>query len=123
MSTILVVDDEPMMRDVLRQMLEREGHQVLSASDGREGRTVCQNKRPDMIVTDIIMPGEDGLDMIDQIRANGYKAPILAISGGDRVITKQFGLQSAKLSGATEVLEKPFTRQQLVDKIRLLLGK
>lgn len=121
MATILVVDDEPMMRDALRQMLEREGFGVLTASDGKEGVSVCLARKPDLVISDIIMPGMDGLDMLAKLRQEAYKGPILAISGGDRVITPQFGLQSARLIGAAEVLEKPFTRQQLMDKVRALL--
>lgn len=123
MAVILVVDDEEGMRDLLRKTLEREGHQVRLASNGEEGINMALSLKPDLVITDIIMPKADGVDVVARLRKQQVNNPILAISGGARAITPQFSLDSARIVGCDDTLPKPFTRQQLLDKVNALLKK
>lgn len=122
MARILVIDDEEGMREMLRKMLEREGHQLHMASNGEEGVSAALAIKPDLVITDIIMPRADGVDVVVQLRKQLLNCPILAISGGARAITPQFSLESALIVGCNETLSKPFSRQQLLDKVKALLG-
>lgn len=121
MATILVIDDEEGMRDLLKKTLEREGHQVRLASNGEEGINMALAVKPDLVITDIIMPKADGVDVVVQLRKQMLNCPILAISGGARAITPQFSLDSARIVGSNDTLPKPFNRQQLLDKVNGLL--
>lgn len=113
MAKIVVVDDEQMVRDFLRQMLTREGHRVTLASDGEEALGVVEQVKPDLIITDIIMPNKDGIQFMTQLSKRYPAIPVIAISGGRRSVSAQFNLDSAELIGAKAVLTKPFTLEQL----------
>ncbi len=113
MAYILVIDDDDQLRNMMLQMLKRDNHTVISASDGNEGIKLCAEKKPDLIITDIIMPNKDGIEMIMELTQAGNQTPIIAISGGRRLVTAEFNLESAELLGVSGVLSKPFTREQL----------
>ena len=113
MANILVVDDESHMREMLQQLLELDHHHVTSATNGNDGLACFQRKRPDLIITDVIMPEKSGIDMIIDIRKIDTKTPVIAISGGQRSVYAVFNLDSSGLVGANFLLPKPFSRQQL----------
>ena len=84
MSRILIIDDERAIRSMIRQTLDRTGHEVEEASNGVEGMNVYRAKPADLIITDLVMPDQEGLETIMQLRREYTDARIVAISGGGR---------------------------------------
>lgn len=121
MYDILVVDDEPMIREGLKVALELEGHTATTASDGNEALRMISEKKPDLIITDIIMPESDGIEVICSVKENNPEIKILAISGGGRISAKDH-LKIAKQLGATGVLTKPFSTTDLLSEIDKLFA-
>ena len=115
-ALILVIDDESAVRRSLRRMLERAGHTVLEASDGRAGLTLFQQHRPELSIIDIIMPDMDGIEIIIEMRRERPQAKIIAISGGGQTQGLHF-LDMAKKLGAVEALAKPFRVKQLLEAV------
>ena len=115
MAHILLIDDDEPFCMMLVQMLTQEGHRVMSALDGEEGLRLIAQIKPDLIITDILMPRKDGIETIMELAHNGSTIPIIAISGGRRFISAEFNLESASLVGASikASLTKPFTRADL----------
>ena len=83
--SILVVDDEPLLRGFVQQMLERAGHRVASAEDGRKASEQMQQQPFDLVVTDLLMPERDGIELIDELRRQYPSVRIVAMSGGGRI--------------------------------------
>src|SRR5262245_48114491 len=106
MSRILIIDDDAVMRKIFERTLTFAGHSVRSASDGREGMTMLNAETADLIVTDIFMPNQEGLETIMEIRKNLPQVPIIAISGG--YVNSNSMLFIARQVGAAQVLKKPF---------------
>lgn len=121
MAHILLIEDDPQFAEMLQQMLEQDYHRVTSAADGEVGVRLAGEVKPDLILTDILMPKLDGIEAILALRKQGQAAPIIAMSGGRRSITADFNLESAELMGVSATLSKPFTRAQLRDAINQAL--
>jgi CheY-like chemotaxis protein len=121
-SHILLVDDDVQFRGMLEQMLVGDGHRVTSAGDGEEGMRLANEVNPDLIITDILMPLRDGIQTILALSRGGSEVPVIAISGGRRMISAEFNLESAKLLGVRATLGKPFTRAALREAILRALG-
>jgi len=121
MARILVVDDNDEIRRMMRLALELYGHDVLDAGNGVEALAQFRRRVTDLVVTDIVMPDMEGLQTIIELRALDSRVKILAISGGGTFVPEGY-LKSARMLGADEGLEKPFTVQQLVDAVNGLLG-
>jgi CheY-like chemotaxis protein len=107
---------------MLEQMLVGDGHRVTSAGDGEEGMRLANEVNPDLIITDILMPLRDGIQTILALSRGGSEVPVIAISGGRRMISAEFNLESAKLLGVRATLGKPFTRAALREAILRALG-
>jgi CheY-like chemotaxis protein len=118
---ILLVDDDEMSRQAVQRMLERAGHTVESTGSGREAIDRYATGEVDLLVTDLIMPEMDGLEIIQEIRRKDPAARILAISGGGRVQAEEY-LSVARKFGAVEVLPKPFASQDLKAAVDRALG-
>jgi two-component system response regulator (stage 0 sporulation protein F) len=120
MATILVIDDEKSIRNLLKEVLERANHRVLEACNGREGLTLYQQNKVDLVLMDILMPGTDGLEATLQLTREYLDAKVIAMTGaqGD----KNF-LDVAKLFGARRVFEKPFDLDKLIQAIKEELAK
>jgi CheY-like chemotaxis protein len=104
---VLVVDDEPSVRATLSLCLRAVGYETVCAEDGVAAQQLINDFRPSAIVTDIFMPVQDGLGLMNWLREQGLKIPVIAISGHLR--TMEFdGLAMARRLGATTILEKPF---------------
>jgi DNA-binding response OmpR family regulator len=116
-SSILVIDDDPVVRGTIRAILEDEGHSVSSAEDGRRGLAAFRKSRPDVVVIDIIMPDKEGIETIMELRSIWPEGLIIAISGGGRIATDEF-LKLAKRCGADAVLAKPFEPEALLALVR-----
>ena len=122
MARILLIDDEAAFRQVTRQMLEQAGYEVLEAKDGKDGVSVYRTERPDLVITDLIMPEQEGIETIIELRQEDPEARIIAISGGGRITATDF-LSIARKFGARHILAKPFRRDQLLEAIRDSLGE
>jgi len=120
MATILVIDDEDSIRTLLKDVLEKAGHQVIQAADGRAGLLAYQMNKVDLVLMDILMPGTDGLEATLQLTREYLDAKIIAITGaqGD----KNF-LDVAKLFGACRVFEKPFDLAKIVQAVNEELAR
>ena len=118
---ILIIDDEAPVRQMLRATLEREGHQVSEANDGEQGLRVLQREPVDLLITDLIMPGKEGLETIGEVRGRFPDLPVIAISGGGRIGPEGY-LELARAMGARHCLAKPFTRQKLVEAVNAVIG-
>lgn len=119
MARILVIDDEFHLRDILREMLEMAGHEVFDAPDGDIGIKMFKEKLPDLVITDIIMPIKDGLEVITEIRRTDSRVNIIAISGGHNNFDN---LNTAKTLGADRTFNKPFDWNELLKAVEELLG-
>jgi len=118
---ILVIDDELPIRQVLRSILERAGHTVLDAPDGRSGMALWRREPTDIVVTDIFMPEKDGVEVIQEMKNVATKPKIIAISGGGQ--SGLFDLSStATLLGADRVLVKPFDQRTLLLTVQEVLN-
>lgn len=121
MARILVIDDEPGMRSFLYRMLERAGHHVVMAEDGRTGLSAIAESRFDLIITDLLMPGMEGVEFLFQLRRATSRIPVVAMSGGGRLGPEQYA-KLARLSGAAAFLSKPFTVEELTRTVDRLLA-
>jgi CheY-like chemotaxis protein len=123
MAKILVIDDDKLVREMLVQMLEKEGYEIESASDGDIALKKFHTYNPDLIVTDIIMPEKEGIELIQRFLIEKPDVKIIAISGGALNIDSQSTLQMAKALGAHTTLTKPLSRNEFVTAVRELLEK
>lgn len=112
--SILAVDDEEGIRLLLRQWLSRAGHRVELAANGAEAMRLLHSVHFDLVITDVVMPDGDGLELIAEFKKSQAAARILAISGGGRYLQGSDCLKIARGLGAHAVVMKPFNRQQLV---------
>lgn len=120
MARILIIDDEQMVRETMRIRLEKSGHEVVEAANGEEGLNAFSDGQFDLVVTDIIMPEQEGIETIRRIRQRDQQIGIIAISGGGRGRNLQF-LEIAKKLGASAALSKPFTGSQLLSLVEATL--
>ena len=121
MARVLVIDDDEETRTLVKRMLAGEGHQVEEALDGAEGLRLFGKSPPDLVLTDINMPGLDGHDVIAAIRVLHADVPIIAISGGGATPKDELLLKASDL-GAVEIIMKPFEFRQLVGAVERALG-
>ena len=122
MKRILLIDDEPSILLMLKKMIERAGDfEVDLAQDGLEGMKLLDEYVFDLIVTDIIMPEKEGLEIIAELRRTNPDIKVIAISGGGRLSPEGY-LESASLLGAHRVFKKPFEQKELTGAIKELLS-
>ena len=122
MARILLIDDDELLRDTVLQMLQLDHHQVTETTDGETGlRRFGDGRGFDLVITDMLMPGMDGTRVIVELHRRCPGLPVLAISGGRRLLSPEFNLQSAGLAGAKVQLGKPFTRADLQAAVRQAL--
>ena len=116
---VLVVDDDPGIRDALRMILEYEGYQVTTAADGKSALTSLDSERVDAVLLDIKMPGMDGLEILDRIAEREAAPPVLMISGHGDIATAV----EATRRGAVDFLEKPPERERILVSLRNALSR
>ena len=121
MSRILIIDDELSLRQALRVILERAGHTVFDAPDGREGMALWHREPIDVVVTDIYMPDKDGIQVLMEMRKRATKPKIIAMSGGGQKGLLDWRANALAL-GADRVLVKPFDQRTLLLTIQEVLG-
>ena len=115
MATILIIDDEEIVRVLLRSVLEEAGYEVAEAANGREGLELYRQRPIHLVITDILMPEMNGLDMLLELTREFLYAKVIAISGvgGERNV-----LDVAKLLGARQTFKKPFSMSDLLSAVR-----
>lgn len=113
MAQIIVIDDMDLIRDAVSQILTSAGHVVREARDGHEALKLFEAERPDLIITDIIMPEKDGIETIQDLRTLEPATRIVAVSGGGKMVETDF-LVAAQTFGAREILRKPFEAHELL---------
>ncbi len=122
MALILVIDDAAVMRELVRRILVRAEHTVIEAQDGEIGVSVFREKRPALVVTDLLMPNKEGIETIQEIRRISANTPIIAMSGSTATNGNLY-LGAAKKLGADAVLAKPFKPDELLRVIDRLLPR
>lgn len=120
MATILVIDDDPHMRRTMNRILAQAGHTAHEAANGRLGVEVFRAQRPSVVVTDILMPEQEGIETIRTIRREAQETRIIAVSGGGYSHNMLF-LEMARQLGADAALAKPFRAAELLEAVNQLL--
>lgn len=120
MAKILLVEDDNLVRDMLTQVLQRAGHEVICATNGEEATEYLKNHAPDIMVTDIIMPKKSGITLISEVKNRHPNLEIIAISGGGRLDPTGY-LDLSESLGASVSFEKPIDNTALLMAIDLLL--
>jgi DNA-binding NtrC family response regulator len=115
MPRILIIDDDVAVRTTVRHLLERAGYEIIEAGDGREGSRMLDGV--DLVITDLLMPEVDGVDLLGMIRREGRTVPVIAMSGGGKVDSKSY-LDVARALGAFATIAKPFELDHLLSTVR-----
>ena len=122
MKRILVVDDEPQIVQLLQNLLEHNGFQVEEAANGEDALKLNQKQNFDLVVTDIIMPGKEGIQTIQEIRKINPRLKIIAISGGGHSASSVY-LDMAEKMGANITIAKPFDLNYFLNIVKSLLSE
>ena len=118
-TRILVVDDDPKIRTVVRRGLAYEGYRVVEAASGEEGLEKAREHLPDLVVLDVMLPGIDGLEVTRRLRSSGDEMGILMLTARDEVKDRVVGLET----GADDYLVKPFSFEELLARVHALLRR
>ena len=118
MATVLVVDDEPIVREVVVRYLAREGHRALEAVDGDSAREAIERSEPDLVVLDVMLPGTDGLELCRWIRASS-ELPVIMLTARGEEADRIVGLEL----GADDYVTKPFSPRELAARVRSVLRR
>lgn len=118
-SRILLVDDDGSLLDVLSLAFEDAGYEVVTARDGLAGLTAVGERRPDLMVCDVVMPGLDGLSLCRRLRDKGARLPILVLTSRDTEVDEALGLEL----GADDYVAKPFSTRVLLARVAALLRR
>ncbi len=121
MKKILVIDDEPLIRNLLKTTLEKAGYEVKDAMNGDEGLHLYYTFSPQLIITDIVMPVKDGIELIMEIRKTDTDVQFIAISGGGYVDADKY-LTLAKALDIKSCFQKPLNSHELLNAINDLIG-
>jgi DNA-binding response OmpR family regulator len=118
-TKILVVDDDKKTTELVKLYLEKDGYQVLAAYDGLQALELARQKRPDLMVLDLMLPGVDGLDVCRILRGEGNKVPIIMLTAKTTEADKLIGLDL----GADDYVTKPFSPRELLARVRAVLRR
>ena len=118
MTTVLVVDDEPIVREVVARYLKREGYRTLEAADGNRARELVEQGTPDLVVLDLMIPGTDGLALCRWIRSSS-QLPVIMLTARGEEVDRIVGLEL----GADDYVTKPFSPRELVARVRTVLRR
>lgn len=121
MPTVLVIDDDDIVRGLLVRALTGARYAVIEAADGQEGLAQARSHTPDIVVTDLVMPVQEGVEIIMTLHRERPRLPIIAISGG--VTNSKLYLDIAGKIGARRILPKPFTPKELIHLIEQVLAE
>ncbi|MBK1696570.1 response regulator [Rhodovibrio salinarum] len=121
MATVLVIDDQADIRNVFAEVLQEAGYQVVTAVNGRDGLAKASSSEIDLIITDILMPERDGIEVIHEIKRTSGETPVVAVSGGGTMRGPDLLSIASKLH-ADATLQKPVDADALVRTVQELLG-
>ena len=121
MKRILVIDDDVQMRQMLKQLLERAGYEVIEAADGVTGIELYRQEPTDLMITDLIMPNKDGMETIIELKRDFPDVKIIAISGGSRAMDPKDYLYYTTQYGIVHTLTKPFDPQEMLEMVQVEL--
>src|SRR5215212_5602703 len=119
MPRILIIEDQMKLAASVRRGLEEEGFEAVTAATGEEGYYLATTRPPDAVVLDLMLPGRDGLQILHDLRSNGFTRPVLILTSRDAVEDRVRGLDA----GADDYLVKPFAFAELVARLRALLRR
>jgi DNA-binding response OmpR family regulator len=117
MATIMVVDDEPMVRNLLSQFLTMRGYLVRPAKDGPDALSLLKQEHPELVILDVYMPGMNGVDVLRQLRANDYKGAVIALSASQ----DEELLQEMLELGSVDIMGKPVDLERLAMMVEVSL--
>jgi DNA-binding response OmpR family regulator len=117
-TTVLVVDDEPIVREVVVSYLQREGYRTLEAADGNRARELLQTESPSLVVLDVMLPGTDGLELCRWIRVRS-ELPVIMLTARGEEADRIVGLEL----GADDYVTKPFSPRELAARVRTVLRR
>jgi len=118
MTTVLVVDDEPTIREIVAGYLERDGYRTLEAADGNRARELLERDPPDLVVLDVMLPGADGLELCRWIRSRS-RLPVIMLTARGEESDRIVGLEL----GADDYVTKPFSPRELAARVRTVLRR
>lgn len=122
MIKILIIDDDPSIRALLVATLEeRKNYEIREADDGRKGLRMFQDEAADLVITDVLMPEKDGVELIMELKEIDPEAKIIAMSGGGRGLDATFNLRMAQDFGAQHLMVKPFSPTEALEAIDKVL--
>jgi CheY-like chemotaxis protein len=121
-ATILLVEDEELLRAGVQEVLEIQGYKVITAPDGEQALACLAAQTIDLIITDLVMPKMDGVDFVKQLRKIKPDLPVIVVSGSTRNIMQRYGIDSIQVPGANASLPKPFKSVDLIEQVRQLLA-
>ena len=120
MARVVIIDDDEAIRSLLEEVLRHDGHETFTAANGKAGIKLVREKDPDLLITDIFMPEQEGVETIQEARAIAPDVPVIAISGGGRF--QQYNLlKLAETLGAAAALQKPFSLAKIRETISEIL--
>jgi two-component system, chemotaxis family, chemotaxis protein CheY len=119
MAKILIIDDVASIRNIVASVLQKSGHRVFQAGSGDEALQIAQGRRVHLVITDINMPGMNGITLIERLRVIEHfrSTPIVVLAKG----AKDENIENAKKAGGTDWIAKPFTEESLNNKINQIL--
>ena len=120
MTTILIVDDDDNVRYALSKLLRKAGYHVLEAQNGKEASKLLRKAMPDVLVTDIVMPEQDGMGLLNTARELNPSIPVLVMSGGGNIVGLDY-LSLAQTMGANATLCKPFDNDEVLSVVANLV--
>ena len=119
---VLVIDDDPLFREIAQEILTQEGHAVTLADDGSKTARLPSEPTPDLAIVDMLMPERDGIETIGDLQARWPNIKVIAVSAGARALEPALLLRAAKALGADATMPKPVEREAFVALVRQLLS-
>lgn len=122
MSTILLVEDEVLLREGVQEMLEVHGYKVIGAGDGAEALEWLEQVPVTLVISDLVMPNMNGVDFVERVRVKYPSLPIIVASGSPGSVMQRLGIDSIQVPGATASIVKPFKSSELMALIKQVLS-
>jgi len=122
MAQILIIEDDVEFRNVLKEMLERQDYEIMVASDGEEGIKMFRNNPTPLVITDIIMPNKEGVELIFELQRDFPDAKIIAISGGGKMKAEDCIKTVSLIPNVKRTFQKPFAMYEMLQAVKELVG-
>jgi CheY-like chemotaxis protein len=120
-STVLLVEDELLLREGVQEVLEVHGYKVMVAGDGAEALALLGRTPVNLIISDLVMPNMNGVDFVQRVRQQFPQLPIIVASGSPGAVMKRLGIDSIQVPGATACIMKPFKSAELLALVKQVL--